>query len=166
MTNNVYNVYIVDTSSLVKLNRNNPIDVFPSIWEKLKLLSDNNRLIAPKEVFNEIKQNDDMLSKWAKQQKKMFKKPTQKQITIVQEILKDYPALIDAERKYDADPWVVALAIEMSSNQQTTLATIKRIVVTEEKLRGNQIKIPFVCNQKSIEAIDVVELFRTEGWKF
>ena len=163
MTNNVY---IVDTSSLVKLNRNNPIDVFPSIWEKLKLLSDNNRLIAPKEVFNEIKQNDDMLSKWAKQQKKMFKEPTQKQITIVQEILKDYPALIDAERKYDADPWVVALAIEMSSNQQTTLVTIKRIVVTEEKLRGNQIKIPFVCNQKSIEAIDVVELFRTEGWKF
>ncbi|MBI5798234.1 DUF4411 family protein [Candidatus Woesearchaeota archaeon] len=163
MTNNVY---IVDTSSLVKLNRNNPIDVFPSIWEKLKLLSDNNRLIAPKEVFNEIKQNDDMLSKWAKQQKKMFKEPTQKQITIVQEILKDYPALIDAERKYDADPWVVALAIEMSSNQQTTLVTIKRIVVTEEKLRGNQIKIPFVCSQKSIEAIDVVELFRTEGWKF
>ena len=163
MTNNVY---IVDTSSLVKLNRNNPIDVFPSIWEKLKLLSDNNRLIAPKEVFNEIKQNDDMLSKWAKQQKKMFKEPTQRQITIVQEILKDYPALIDAERKYDADPWVVALAIEMSSNQQTTLITIKRIVVTEEKLRGNQITIPFVCNQKSIEAIDVVELFRTEGWKF
>lgn len=163
MTNNIY---IVDTSSLVKLNRNNPIDVFPSIWEKLKLLSDNNRLIAPKEVFNEIKQNDDMLSKWAKQQKKMFKEPTQKQITIVQEILKEYPALIDAERKYDADPWVVALAIELSSNQQTTLVTIKRIVVTEEKLRGNQIKIPFVCNQKSIEAIDVVELFRTEGWKF
>ena len=96
----------------------------------------------------------------------MFKEPTQKQITIVQEILKDYPALIDAERKYDADPWVVALTIEMSSNQQTTLVTIKRIVVTEEKLRGNQIKIPFVCNQKSIEAIDVIELFRTEGWKF
>ena len=163
MTNNVY---IVDTSSLVKLNRNNPIDVFPSIWEKLKLLSDNNRLIAPKEVFNEIKQNDDMLSKWAKQQKKMFKEPTQKQITIVQEVLKDYPALIDAERKYDADPWVIALAIEMSSNQQTTLLTIKRIVVTEEKLRGNQIRIPFVCNQKSIEAIDIVELFRAEGWKF
>ena len=87
MTNNVY---IVDTSSLVKLNRNNPIDVFPSIWDKLKLLSDNNRLIAPKEVFNEIKQNDDMLSKWAKQQKKMFKKPTQKQITIVQDIFNPF----------------------------------------------------------------------------
>src|SRR3989339_961715 len=103
------NVYIIDTSSLVKLNRNNPIDVFPSIWEKLKFLSDNNRLVAPREVLNEIKQNDDMLSRWAKDQKKMFKEPTQKQIEIVQEILKEFPALIDTERKYDADPWVIAL---------------------------------------------------------
>src|SRR3989338_705018 len=163
MTNNVY---IVDTSSLVKLNRNNPIDVFPSIWERLKLLSDNNRLIAPKEVLNEIKQNDDMLSKWVKNQKKMFKEPTQRQIELVQEILKDFPALIDTERKYDADPWVIALAIELSSNTQQTLFTIKRIVVTEEKLRENRVRIPFVCNKKSIESIDVVELFRAEGWKF
>mgnify|MGYP001561527565 CR=1 FL=1 len=160
------NWYIIDTSSLVKLNRNNPIDVFPSIWEKLKFLVDNNRLVSPKEVLNEIKQNDDMLSKWAKQQKNMFKEPTPKQIAIVQEILKDYPALIDTERKYDADPWVIALAIEMSSSTQKTIFTIKRIVVTEEKMRGTQIRIPFVCSQKAIESIDIVELFRAEGWKF
>lgn len=160
------NIYIIDTSSLVKLNRNNPIDVFPSIWEKLKFLANNNRLIAPREVLNEIKQNDDMLNKWAKTQRKMFKNPTPRQITIVQEILKEYPALIDAERKFDADPWVIALAIETCSGPQKTLFTIKRIVVTEEKLRGNQVKIPFVCSKKDIGAIDVVELFRTEGWKF
>lgn len=163
MTNNVY---IIDTSSLVKLNRNNPIDVFPSIWEKLKFLSDNHRLVAPREVLNEIKQNDDMLSKWAKIQKNMFKWPNQRQIEIVQEILKEYPALIDTERKYDADPWVIALAVELSKNSQQTLFTIKRIVVTEEKLRENRVRIPFVCNKKSIEAIDVVELFRAECWKF
>ncbi len=163
MTNNVY---IIDTSSLVKLNRNNPIDVFPSIWEKLKFLADNNRLIAPREVLNEIKQNDDMLSKWVKNQKKMFKEPTQRQIELVQEILRDYPALIDTERKFDADPWVIALAIELTSSTQQTLFSIKRIVVTEEKLRENRVRIPFVCNKKSIEAIDVVELFRAEGWKF
>jgi len=163
MTNNVY---IIDTSSLVKLNRNNPIDVFPSIWEKLKFLADNNRLIAPREVLNEIKQNDDMLNKWAKNQRKMFKEPTQRQIEIVQEILRDFPALIDTERKFDADPWVIALAIESSSNLQQTLVTIKRIVVTEEKLRENRVRIPLICNKKSIEAIDIVELFRAEDWKF
>jgi len=80
------NCYISDTSSLVKLNRNNPLDVFPSIWKNLETLASNNRLIAPKEVLNEINQNDDQLSKWAKNQKKMFIKPTPKQIGFVKNI--------------------------------------------------------------------------------
>jgi protein associated with RNAse G/E len=124
----------------------------------------NDRLVSPKEVLNEINQNDDQLTKWAKKQKKMFKEPTEKQIQIVQEILRDYPSLIDIEKRFDADPWVIALAIELLS--QKTLFKIKRIVVSEEKLRGNQVKIPFICSQKSIESIDIVTLFRTEGWKF
>lgn len=160
------NTYIIDASSLIKLNRNNPIDVFPSIWKKLDELSNNNQLIAPKEVLNEIKQNDDMLSRWTKTQTKMFKEPTSRQISIVRDILREYPSLIDAERRYDADPWVIALAIELVSDPQMTLTNIKRIVVTEEKLRGDKIKIPYVCKQKSIEAIDIVELFRVENWKF
>ncbi len=160
------NHYIIDTSSLVKLNRENPLDVYPSVWKKLETLATADRLIAPREVFNEINQNDDQLGNWAKKQRKMFKQPTSRQIELVQQILKNHPALIDADRKYDADPWVIALAIEMSTNSQTTLFQIKRIVVTEEKLRGNKENIPFISNEMSIEAIDVITMFRTEGWKF
>jgi hypothetical protein len=54
----------------------------------------------------------------------------------------------------------------MVSSPQTTLVEIKRIVVTEEKIRGNKIKIPFVCNDFGIEAIDILDMFRVEGWKF
>ena len=64
------NYYIIDSSSLVKLNRYNPLDVFPSIWKNLEKLASNNRLLAPKEVLNEIKEDDDQLSKWAMKQKK------------------------------------------------------------------------------------------------
>jgi hypothetical protein len=160
------NCYIIDTSSLVKLNRNNPLDIFPSIWKNLENLVLNNRLIAPKEVLNEISQNDDQLSKWAKNQKGMFIEPTQKQIDFVKDILRDYPSILDVDRKYDADPWVIALALEMMTHPQKTLFTIKRIVVTEEKLRGNKIKIPLICEEKSIESIDIITLFRIEGWKF
>ena len=160
------NCYISDTSSLVKLNRNNPLDVFPSIWKNLEKLASNNRLIAPKEVLNEISQNDDQLSKWAKNQKGMFIEPTPKQIGFVKDILRDYPSILDVDRKYDADPWVIALALEMVTRPQQTLVTIKRIVVTEEKLRGNKVRIPFICEKKSIESIDIITLFRIEGWKF
>ena len=160
------NCYIIDTSSLVKLNKNNPLDVFPSIWKHLESLVDSDRLIAPKEVLNEINQNDDQLSGWAKKQKKMFKNPTSTQIKIVRDILRESPSLIDVDRKFDADPWVISLAIEMTNNSQKTLVIIKRIVVTEEKLRGNKVNIPFVCGKNSIESIDIIALFRIENWKF
>ncbi|OIO64944.1 hypothetical protein AUJ68_04485 [Candidatus Woesearchaeota archaeon CG1_02_57_44] len=142
------------------------MDVYVSVWKNISELIQNDRLIAPREVLKEIQDYDDTLAKWAKKQKKLFKAPTARQIQVVQEILKDYPALIDVNAKHSADPWVIALAIELSAQSQQTLFKIKRIVVTEEKLRGNKVKIPFVCGQKSVECIDIVEMFRTEGWKF
>lgn len=160
------NVYIIDSSSLIELNKHNAMDVYVSVWKNISQLIQNDRLIAPKEVLNEIQNYDDALAKWAKNQKKMFKEPTQRQIELVQEILRDFPALIDVNAKHSADPWVIALAIELSSQTQQTLVKIKRVVVTEEKLRGDRIKIPFVCNQGFIESVDIVEMFRTEGWIF
>ena len=160
------NCYIIDTSSLVKLNRNNPLDIFPTIWDKFETLIKENRLVAPKEVLLEISQNDDQLNRWAIRQRKMFKDPTRKQVEIVKKILLKFPSLIDVERTFDADPWVIALAVEMINNPQKTLFTIKRLIVTEEVKRGNQVRIPFVSEDFSIEAIDIITMFRTEGWRF
>lgn len=160
------NHYIIDSSSLIELNRHNPLDVFPSIWEKLKLLINKGILISPKEVLYEIIENDDQLAKWAKNQNKLFKDPTQKQIEILKKILKECPSLVKEDRRHDADTWVIALALEMATDSQTTLTPIKRIVVTEETLRGDRIKIPFVCQKYNIESINIVDMFRTEGWKF
>ena len=160
------NYYIIDTSSLVKLNRDNPVDIFPSLWKNLSILVKNGRLIAPKEVLNEIKRQDDQLLIWAKKQKKMFKDPTKNQIEYVKEILKAYPAILDVENTYCADPWVIALSLEMIHKKQKTLISIKRIVVTEEKLRGNRVKIPLICKHHQIESIDIINMFRLEGWTF
>jgi hypothetical protein len=163
MTNNVY---IIDSSSLIELNKHHAMDVFVSVWKNLSELIKNDRLIAPREVLKEIENFDDSLAKWSKKQKKLFKNPTKKQIEIVQEILKEYPSIVNIDAKNSADPWVIALAIEQSTNRQQTLFQIKRIVVTEEKLRGNKVRIPYICLNKNIESIDVVDLFRTENWKF
>ncbi len=61
---------------------------------------------------------------------------------------------------------MIALAIEMIRNPQKTLVKIKRIVVTEEKIRGNKIKTPYVCKEYTVETIDILDMFRMEGWKF
>lgn len=160
------NHYIIDSSSLMALNRHNPLDVFPTVWRKIESLIKKGLLLAPKEVLNEIIAGDDQLAKWAKKQNKLFREPTEEQIKIVKDILKDYSSLVKENRKYDADSWVIALAIELASSSQKTLAPVKRIVVTEEKLRGDKIKIPYVCQKYNIESIDIVEMFRIEGWKF
>ena len=98
--------------------------------------------------------------------KKMFIEPTIKQINYVKDILKEYPAIIDIDRKYDADPWVIALALELSTDPQKTLYVIKKIVVTEEKKRGSRVRIPLICEDHSIKAIDIITMFRIEEWKF
>lgn len=163
MTNNVY---IIDSSSLIELNRHNAMDVYVTVWKNISKLISNKRLVAPKEVLKEISDSDDVLAKWAKEQKKLFVEPNDRQIRIVQDILKKYPSLVNVDAKHSADPWVIALAIEMSNDPQQKLFEVKRIVVTEEKLRGKRVRIPYVCQEKEIESIDIVEMFRTEGWKF
>jgi hypothetical protein len=160
------NRYIIDTSSLVFLNRHNPMDVFPGVWKKMDALVRSKRLYAPREVLNEIGRVDDLLLEWGKKHPGMFVGETTEQIEIVKEILSTYPNLIKADRQYAADPWVIALAIVMDRSPQRTLVEIKRIVVTEERLRGERVRIPLVCKDYSIESIDILEMFRVEGWKF
>jgi hypothetical protein len=156
----------MDTSSLVELNRHNPIDVFPSVWNNLESLSKKGLLVAPTEVLSEVKERDDELAFWAKRNNSIFRPPTKRQVEILKDILKNYPALVKEDRKYDADAWVVALAVEMTTGAQQTIVQIKRIVVTEERLRGDKVRIPYVCQKYSIESIGIIEMFRIEGWKF
>lgn len=163
MTNNIY---IIDTSSLIQLSKHNPHDVYPGVWKQLEGVIGSGRLIAPKEVLNEISKLDDALTTWAKKHAQMFKEPTEKQIAVVREILNKFPSLVKLESEFDADPWVIALAVELAQNPQKTLFQIKRIVVTEEKLRGNKVKIPFVCQDFKIKSVDIIDMFRSEGWKF
>ncbi len=159
-------IYIIDTSSLIALNRHNPRDVYPGVWQEMGTLIDSKRLFAPREVFEESSRLDDSLAEWTKTQMKMFIEPTLKQIEIVKEILRKYPSIIKLDKRYAADPWVIALAIEMIKSPQKALVEVKRIVVTEEKLRGERIRIPFICQEYMVDAIDIIEMFRMEGWKF
>jgi len=135
-------IYIIDTSSLIELNKHNPMDIYHTPWKKMDGLVTSKRLYAPREVLDEIKRFDDALAHWAKKHPNMFKDPTMEQIEIVKEILKEYPSLIKKGKRFAADPWVIALAIEMIRSPQRTLVEVKRIVVTEEKIRGSKVRIP------------------------
>ncbi len=163
------NYYVIDTSSLIELNRKYPMGVFPGVWTKVEKIIQDGLLVSPEEVLMEIERGDDELKEWAKKQKKLFKKLNIKQIVIVNEILKKYPKLAKSESLTPvADPFVIALAVEMETDEQTTIIeTIrKRIVVAEESLVGKKVKIPLVCQDYGIDCIYLIDMFKNERWQF
>ena len=161
--------YVIDTSSIIELNRKYPIDVFPNLWKKVEELINKGFLISPEEVRKEVLALDDSLKNWISKQKKLFKPLTPKQIEIAREIINKYPSLAEVDKEIPAaDPFVIALAIELDNDPQKTLTpTAKgKIIVTEERLRGERIRIPFVCKNYDIECINIIEMCRAQGWKF
>ncbi|HCV43168.1 MAG TPA: DUF4411 domain-containing protein [Bacteroidetes bacterium] len=119
--------YCIDTNALVDLwRRVYPVDVFPSLWKNIEGLIESGKLIAPREVLNELEQIDDDLSKWARKHRTMFVPPDQDQLDQVKDILRQYPTLIEANKTIpDADPFVIALG-----------KTEPAVVVTNERIAG------------------------------
>lgn len=158
-------IYCMDTSSLIEM-KEFPQDVFPNVWGSMDKLYKEGKLIIPVEVRKEIEQGDDELKRWVKDKKKIFIRPDKNQIKKTMEILEKYSFLAKAEKPGpNADPWLIALAIVKNGEEQEELFPNKYIVVTEEsKTRID--RIPAVCGDYNIECINLIELFRREGWKF
>jgi len=164
-------IYIIDTSSLIEMKERYPKKNFPTLWNKVEKLIQDERLITHIEVKKEIEKGDDELKEWIKKKniKKMFIKPDKNQIEKVQEILKKYPFLAKADKPEEpnADPWLIALAI-VKKEKEIRLVIGKRnnyIIVTEESSRKIH-RIPRVCKEIGIECIKFIELVKREGWVF
>ncbi|MCS7214509.1 MAG: DUF4411 family protein, partial [Candidatus Calescibacterium sp.] len=145
-----------------------PPDIFPQLWRKMDELYNNGRLVAPLEVKREIEKGDDDLVKWIKNKKKMFIKPNQFQSEKVKEILKDFPFLAKAEETGpNADPWIIALAIQEKQNIESQLDFDKKeVFILTEESKSNPRRIPSVAQKYGIKCVNIIELFRKEGWKF
>ncbi|NYZ78672.1 DUF4411 family protein [Candidatus Micrarchaeota archaeon] len=159
-------IYVADSSALIEIQRKYPNDVFKTLWDNLSSLADEDRIIAPKQVLDEINRfvREDYLKTWTAAHKSIFKEPTTANIQKVAEILARFPKLIDSSSEFEqADPYVIALAL--CKDPQAKLFENVRIVVTEESFMHEN-KIPFVCGKFSVGCINTIEFFRREGWEF
>lgn len=122
------------------------------------------RLIAPHEVFVELQKRDDGLAEWAKQMKAFFVDLDDEQRVVLEEILRRFPALADAQSENaHADPIVVSLAVLKSRQHEDPGlfqdAPTRWIVVTEEIAKGpGSLKIPDVCAALGVDAINILTL--------
>jgi hypothetical protein len=150
--------YIFDTNIFITLQQRQPIDVYPSLWERIGELMDEGMVFSSQEVLEEILVGDDALSQWVKPRFSVFL-PTSE---IVQEkardILKQYRGLVEGgKKKNNADPFVIALA------------QLEGFVVVTEEGHSNSEKapkIPNVCDGLDIQCINFVTFSREQKFTF
>ncbi len=152
--------FVIDTSSLIRLSRENPRPRYPKIWDRVEELIEKGLLRAPREVRLELERGDDELTEWAEARFDLFVDPDKAQTRCLEEILRRFPALVDPDRTSPfADPWVVALALHWNA-EESDAPEDSWIVVAEEQPRGTgSTKIPDICAAFGIECINLIGLF-------
>lgn len=150
-------LYSFDTSAFVNpARRYYPFDVFPTFWKAIEARIANGEIIATDIVKDEIEQKDDELTEWAKTQNGLFVSVTKPCQQHASGIIKAFPKWVDATSgKNDADPWVVALAMEHTIT-----------VVSDERGGGpSKVKIPYVCGEMKVNHMRVIDFIRHIGLK-
>ncbi|MBU0713692.1 DUF4411 family protein [bacterium] len=156
-------VYCFDSSIFIGLNRIHGFIPMPDIWEELDHLFLSGRLISHIFVYNEF--NPDFLGKWAKDREKYFMNITENQFVTVSQILARFDKLIDPNKeKNQADPWIIALAME--KNQENSLfGQNKEYYVVSRESPRSAIKIPAVCDAFTVPHMTLDEFLEDNGWR-
>lgn len=150
-------MYSIDTSAVLDgWVRYYPPDVFGTVWTRLAGLGTTGRLFASDEVISELEKKDDGAWRWAKQHLGVVPIDAAIQVAVAG-ILASHQRLVDTRKnRSQADPFVIGLA------QIRNFA-----VVTGERPTGKPDRphIPDVCNAMNIKCINLLELFREQGWQ-
>lgn len=153
--------YVVDSDALINLFRHYPQDIFKQLWINFDVLIKNGNIISSSEVLKEIGGRTDALSKWAKRNGVIFIKPSSVELDAVKDILAipEFQSIIkpnpSTAEKPIADPFIIAQAKCRDC-----------ILVTDEKLKQNKIRIPNVCEHYGIGYLNLHDFFREEKWSF
>jgi len=150
----------MDTSAIIDAwMRNYAPDIFPAVWARLEELIDRGALIATEEVLHELQRKHDDVYKWAKQHGHMFVPIDARIQAAVKRILRDHKKLIDERKgRSGADPFVIALA----QVQRCAVLTAEGPTKSPER----RPHIPDVCDALGIRCLNMLQLFREQGWTF
>lgn len=137
-----------------------PIDVFPSVRQKLGDIAREKIVVSPREVLRELEKRDDELYKWVKENIS-FHNLDYEQQEIVRNIMARFPNLVDINKPTpEADPFVIALA---KSKNLITVTQEKYVNISGPKSKP---QIPNVCEALNVKWVPLIDLFREQGWVF
>jgi hypothetical protein len=163
------NIYFIDSSALITVNRFYPSKVFPDLWKYIEELFKRKRMFSHDMVFDEIVPSSgskDEIGKMIAKYKSSFYPITNKQGQLALKILANFPRLIDARAKKDeADPWIIALVIEKMEETNLFGKDSDYVVVSAESEKSDT-KIPAVCKHFKVRHMNLFQFFEDNGWEF
>ncbi|MFC2013461.1 DUF4411 family protein [Chloroflexota bacterium] len=166
METNTLTIFCFDSSALIDLHKYYGEKHIPELWKELDSLFNNGKIVSHEIVFNELTsyaKNPSSLSKWIMSKRSSFKAMTGIQAQYVASIIDLFPNLIDRNHEKDqADPWLIALALE--EKHQLSLFSTEIIIVSQENPSSPH-KIPAVCKHYGIRHFDLFEFFSFNGWE-
>ncbi len=155
-------IYVFDSGPLITLFRHYYLSRFPTLWQQFHTMVSDNLITSTREVWNELKGQEDMLARWCNNNRQVFVTPTSPELDVVREIfnVQHFQSIIEMRRRLEgravADPFVIARAKCLQDSY----------VVTSEKLRPNAAKIPNICNHFGVNYTDLEGFMVREGWEF
>ncbi|TAL60429.1 MAG: DUF4411 family protein [Bacteroidetes bacterium] len=163
------NIYFIDSSALITVNRYYPSKVFPDLWKYIEELLKRKRMLSHEMVFDEIVPTSgpkDEIGKLIAKHKSSFCPITNKQGQLALKILSNFPRLIDPRAKKDeADPWIIALVIEKMEEVSLFGKDSDFVVVSAESEKSDT-KIPAVCKYFKVRHMNLFQFFEDNGWEF
>jgi len=166
-------VYCIDSSALIDLRILYRRSTFPRLWSDMTGLVQSGRLIAPRQVWAEIRKDNELPS-WVRlrDNRRMFLRLKASGAQVAGNIINQFPGLVDMDKETtDADPFVIAIAITKSREQQDLLNPRRYVVVTSEEPHPHgKPHIPDVCRAMGVDCMFgyrvLGDLFEKEGWSY
>jgi hypothetical protein len=113
-------VFCLDTSAFVDMHRFYGQKRMPQLWLELNNLFKLDRMISHRIVFNELTTDakyPSPLSLWISSKKRYFMDMNGAQALYVSSIINQFPGLISFKHiKEQADPWLIALILDLKTN--------------------------------------------------
>lgn len=136
-----------------------PPATFPGVWERIEEALKDGRIVAPREVFNELVEMDDDVTAWAKPMKAHFvepSEPVQRRAGVIESMFPK-PGI-----RNKADPWVIAEA----EARGLTVVTYEGSSFSGVPTKNWHRSMPGVCQHFGVKHASLAEALGQLGGPF
>ena len=166
MNSETKEIFCLDANVFIFMHRFYPMQHIPDLWTLLADLFHEHKIISHRYVYDEIIPFQDGLSQWLVNFKPYFLPISLRQTELVKDVLKNFPKLINHNyEKNQADPWLIALLLELMEKDGMFGDHSKYVLVTNEN-SSSTIKLPAACRFYNIRHMDLWQFFTANGFRF